>query len=154
MRLMPVMFIFILYRFPAGLMLYWVTTNLWTIGQQVIIRRTAPTGEPEPVGAKPPGRFMRALTQAQAKAAEGQQQRAGATGAAAKGSATRQGGTRSAGVKGAAPKQGGGRTGGNRPVHKRPGGPRPAGKGGAPPGGKRPSRPSGASDGPKRKPTS
>jgi YidC/Oxa1 family membrane protein insertase len=159
MRLMPVMFIFILYRFPAGLMLYWVTTNLWTIGQQVIIRRTAPTGEPEPVGAKPPGRFMRALTQAQTKAAEGQQQRAGTTGGAARSSVTRQGGTRSAGakgagVKGAAPKQGGGKTGGNRPAHKRPGGPRPAGKGGAPPGGKRPSRPSGASDGPKRKPTS
>ena len=27
--------------FPAGLLVYWITTNLWTIGQQYIIRRGA-----------------------------------------------------------------------------------------------------------------
>ena len=46
MRGMPIIFIFILFRFPSGLMLYWVTTNLWTIMQQVIIRRTAPKHAP------------------------------------------------------------------------------------------------------------
>jgi YidC/Oxa1 family membrane protein insertase len=180
MRLMPVMFIFILYRFPAGLMLYWVTTNLWTIGQQVIIRRTAPKQAPEPLGAKPPGRFMRALTQAQAKAADGQPPKAGAGSArsaregggksapakssgarqgggksgAAKSSGARQGGGKTGAAKSSAPRQGDGKTGGDRPAQKRSGQPRPAGKGGTPPSGKRPSRPSGASDGPKRKPTS
>ena len=49
MRAMPVVFIFILYRFPAGLMLYWVTTNLWTVGQGLITRRlVAKTPAPAP----------------------------------------------------------------------------------------------------------
>jgi YidC/Oxa1 family membrane protein insertase len=39
MLLLPVVFVVILYRYPAGLLLYWVTTNLWTIGQQYLIRR-------------------------------------------------------------------------------------------------------------------
>jgi YidC/Oxa1 family membrane protein insertase len=36
---MPVVFVFIIARFPAGLVLYWVTTNLWTVGQGLITRR-------------------------------------------------------------------------------------------------------------------
>ncbi|HEY3462262.1 MAG TPA: YidC/Oxa1 family membrane protein insertase, partial [Gaiellaceae bacterium] len=36
---MPVFFVFIIARFPAGLVLYWVTTNLWTVGQGLITRR-------------------------------------------------------------------------------------------------------------------
>jgi YidC/Oxa1 family membrane protein insertase len=42
MRGMPVMFVFFLKGFPSGLFVYWVTTNLWTIGQQLIIRKTMP----------------------------------------------------------------------------------------------------------------
>jgi len=26
-------------NFPAGLIMYWITTNLWTIGQQSIIKK-------------------------------------------------------------------------------------------------------------------
>jgi YidC/Oxa1 family membrane protein insertase len=37
--LMPLVFVFIISRFPAGLVLYWVTTNLWTVGQGLISRR-------------------------------------------------------------------------------------------------------------------
>jgi YidC/Oxa1 family membrane protein insertase len=37
--LMPLVFVFIISRFPAGLVLYWVTTNLWTVGQGLITRR-------------------------------------------------------------------------------------------------------------------
>jgi len=67
MRAMPIFFVFILYRFPSGLFLYWVTTNLWTIGQQLIIRRTmhvelTPVAEGQP---RKQGRFMSALMQAQ-----------------------------------------------------------------------------------------
>jgi YidC/Oxa1 family membrane protein insertase len=48
--LMPLVFVFIIARFPAGLVLYWVTTNLWTVGQGLITRRLisrtpAPTAE-------------------------------------------------------------------------------------------------------------
>jgi YidC/Oxa1 family membrane protein insertase len=35
---MPLVFVFIIARFPAGLVLYWVTTNLWTVGQGLITR--------------------------------------------------------------------------------------------------------------------
>jgi YidC/Oxa1 family membrane protein insertase len=37
--LLPIVFVVILYRYPAGLLTYWITTNLWTIGQQLVIRR-------------------------------------------------------------------------------------------------------------------
>ncbi len=37
--LMPLFFVFVIARFPAGLVLYWVTTNLWTVGQGLITRR-------------------------------------------------------------------------------------------------------------------
>jgi len=38
---LPLVFsIFILlYNFPAGLLVYWITTNLWTVGQGYVIRR-------------------------------------------------------------------------------------------------------------------
>jgi YidC/Oxa1 family membrane protein insertase len=36
---MPLVFVFVIANFPAGLVLYWVTTNLWTVGQGVITRR-------------------------------------------------------------------------------------------------------------------
>ncbi len=42
MLLLPVVFVVILYRYPAGLLVYWITTNLWTIGQQYFIRRRMP----------------------------------------------------------------------------------------------------------------
>ena len=39
---MPLIFVFVIARFPAGLVLYWVTTNLWTVGQGLITRRLIP----------------------------------------------------------------------------------------------------------------
>jgi len=47
---MPLLFVFVIARFPAGLVLYWVTTNLWTVGQglitrQLVKRTPAPTLE-------------------------------------------------------------------------------------------------------------
>ena len=39
---MPLVFVFVIARFPAGLVLYWVTTNLWTVGQGLVTRRLAP----------------------------------------------------------------------------------------------------------------
>ena len=42
MMVLPVFFITFLLRFPMGLVLYWVTTNLWTVGQGIITRRLVP----------------------------------------------------------------------------------------------------------------
>jgi YidC/Oxa1 family membrane protein insertase len=42
MMILPVFFITFLLRFPMGLVLYWVTTNLWTVGQGLITRRLVP----------------------------------------------------------------------------------------------------------------
>src|SRR5436190_8129000 len=36
---LPFFFVLFIVRFPAGLLVYWITTNLWTIVQQMIIRR-------------------------------------------------------------------------------------------------------------------
>ncbi|HVL96625.1 MAG TPA: YidC/Oxa1 family membrane protein insertase [Solirubrobacteraceae bacterium] len=36
---LPLFFVPFVYTFPAGLLLYWITTNLWTIVQQTIVRR-------------------------------------------------------------------------------------------------------------------
>jgi YidC/Oxa1 family membrane protein insertase len=49
--IMPLVFVFIIARFPAGLVLYWVTTNLWTVGQGLITRRLV-SRTPAPVAEK------------------------------------------------------------------------------------------------------
>src|SRR4051795_5826041 len=36
---LPFFFIAVIWRFPAGLLIYWITTNLWTILQQSIIKK-------------------------------------------------------------------------------------------------------------------
>jgi len=40
--ILPVAFVPVLVKFPVGLVLYWVTTNLWTVGQGVVTRRLVP----------------------------------------------------------------------------------------------------------------
>jgi YidC/Oxa1 family membrane protein insertase len=47
--LMPLVFVFVIAHFPAGLVLYWVTTNLWTVGQGLITRRLVPKTAAPPV---------------------------------------------------------------------------------------------------------
>jgi YidC/Oxa1 family membrane protein insertase len=39
MLLLPLVFVFIVIGFPSGVLVYWITTNLWTMGQQYFIRR-------------------------------------------------------------------------------------------------------------------
>ena len=45
---LPVVFVPIWLHFPAGLMIYWVTTNLWTTGQGLVTRRLLPRPAPPP----------------------------------------------------------------------------------------------------------
>jgi YidC/Oxa1 family membrane protein insertase len=40
--LLPIVFIPFILSFPSGLMIYWLTTNLWTTGQGIITRRQMP----------------------------------------------------------------------------------------------------------------
>src|SRR5947199_9569373 len=82
MMALPIFFITFLLRFPMGLVIYWVTTNLWTVGQGLVTRRLSQrtpiaqsqrrssrtpsqTAEPEPAGD---GAAKREPAQAQAAA--------------------------------------------------------------------------------------
>jgi YidC/Oxa1 family membrane protein insertase len=47
--ILPIAFLFVVLNFPSGLVLYWVTTNLWTVGQGLITRRLMPKKTTEPV---------------------------------------------------------------------------------------------------------
>jgi len=48
MLALPLVFLLFLFRFPAGLLVYWITTNAWTMGQQYFVRR----------GIGPPSMFV------------------------------------------------------------------------------------------------
>jgi YidC/Oxa1 family membrane protein insertase len=50
MMFLPLVFVVIVINFPAGLLVYWITTNLWTMGQQFTVRRLIGT-PPPPVAA-------------------------------------------------------------------------------------------------------
>jgi YidC/Oxa1 family membrane protein insertase len=52
MMVVPLIFITVVARFPAGLVLYWVTTNLWTVGQGLITRRLVPKTPAPKLGEK------------------------------------------------------------------------------------------------------
>jgi YidC/Oxa1 family membrane protein insertase len=53
MMVLPIIFIPFIVRFPTGLVLYWMTTNLWTVGQGLITRRLIP--KVAPPGSPPSG---------------------------------------------------------------------------------------------------
>ena len=46
MMVLPVAFVPVLVNFPVGLVIYWVTTNLWTVGQGVVTRSLVPKKDP------------------------------------------------------------------------------------------------------------
>lgn len=48
MLALPLLFVGIVARFPAGLAVYWITTSLWTLGQQVVFWRLG-AGSSEPM---------------------------------------------------------------------------------------------------------
>jgi YidC/Oxa1 family membrane protein insertase len=58
MLALPFVFVLFVRTFPAGLLVYWITTNVWTVGQQYIIKNYIahhPPGAPPPsdTGGKP-----------------------------------------------------------------------------------------------------
>lgn len=61
MFVLPLIFVPVIIGFPAGLVLYWITTNVWTIGQQYAVKRfipppqvTTPEGATAAVAKPPP----------------------------------------------------------------------------------------------------
>jgi len=58
MFVLPLIFVPFIISFPAGLILYWITTNIWTIGQQYTIQKLIPM----PVAATPEGAAAIAAT--------------------------------------------------------------------------------------------
>ena len=54
MLFMPLVFVIFVIRFPAGVLVYWITTNLWTIGQQYVVKRRIGPMRPATAGGPPP----------------------------------------------------------------------------------------------------
>jgi YidC/Oxa1 family membrane protein insertase len=97
-KIFPVMFAFISFNLPSGVVVYFLISNMWQIGQQALIFRTMPapaapasggtvaatgsapkptgkpdSGKPKSQTPEPPqeGRFKRALREGREKAAGG-----------------------------------------------------------------------------------
>jgi YidC/Oxa1 family membrane protein insertase len=47
---LPFVFVIFIINFEAGLIVYWITTNVWTIGQQLLVKKLYP--KPEPVAPR------------------------------------------------------------------------------------------------------
>lgn len=86
MLVLPVFFVPFILRFPAGLLVYWITTNFWTIGQQQFLKRVIgrhdPVPVPDPAGAG--GGLFGRLTQMASTAQSGGPDAAGKNAKAAK----------------------------------------------------------------------
>ena len=50
---LPFVFVAFIINFEAGLIVYWITTNVWTIGQQLLVRKLFP--KPPPLAAAAEG---------------------------------------------------------------------------------------------------
>jgi YidC/Oxa1 family membrane protein insertase len=48
LMVLPVFFVPVITRFPVGLLMYWMTTNLWTVGQGIVTRQMVPKPAPPP----------------------------------------------------------------------------------------------------------
>ncbi len=57
---LPFVFVIFIINFPAGLIVYWITTNVWTIGQQLLVKKLYPKPEPlDPRDAVPEQKVAR-----------------------------------------------------------------------------------------------
>jgi YidC/Oxa1 family membrane protein insertase len=68
MMVLPLLFLTVVARFPTGLVLYWMTTNLWTVGQGLITRRLMPKPGAATARASGPKRSSRTPATAPAPA--------------------------------------------------------------------------------------
>src|SRR3954453_16895538 len=50
---LPFVFTVFIINFQAGLIVYWITTNVWTIGQQLVVKKLYPKPEPREAADEP-----------------------------------------------------------------------------------------------------
>jgi YidC/Oxa1 family membrane protein insertase len=55
MMFMPLFFVIFVINFPAGVLVYWITTNAWTMGQQYFVRRRLGPVTPAPAAVAAAG---------------------------------------------------------------------------------------------------
>jgi YidC/Oxa1 family membrane protein insertase len=97
---LPFVFVVFIINFEAGLIVYWITTNVWTIGQQLLVKKLYP--KLEPIGPRE--------DEDAAKPARGKPpspKPAGAAAAVADGSSSKRGGAKAAASKGSGGGNGG-----------------------------------------------
>jgi YidC/Oxa1 family membrane protein insertase len=83
----PFVFVPVVINFEAGLLVYWITTNVWTIGQMLFVRKFLPPPEPAVAGAGDSGAApaaARAVTGRKAAGRGGRGEKATAAGDGAK----------------------------------------------------------------------
>jgi YidC/Oxa1 family membrane protein insertase len=51
MLALPFVFVIFIVNFQAGLIVYWITTNVWTIGQQLLVKKLYPKPVPAAAGS-------------------------------------------------------------------------------------------------------
>jgi YidC/Oxa1 family membrane protein insertase len=56
---LPFVFTIFIINFETGLIVYWITTNVWTVGQQLVVRKLYPKPEPVEPGAEEPSKPAR-----------------------------------------------------------------------------------------------
>ncbi|HEY9459006.1 MAG TPA: YidC/Oxa1 family membrane protein insertase [Gaiella sp.] len=74
MLVLPIVFIPFILHFPSGLMIYWMTTNLWTTGQGFVTRRLMPrpvTGAAKKSSRTPPKDEPKPASQATRRGGQG-----------------------------------------------------------------------------------
>jgi YidC/Oxa1 family membrane protein insertase len=71
MMFLPLVFLTVVSRFPTGLILYWMTTNLWTVGQGLVTRRLVPKPGTLPAAPAGPKRTSRNPPKAESTAGNG-----------------------------------------------------------------------------------
>jgi YidC/Oxa1 family membrane protein insertase len=49
---LPFVFVVFVLNFETGLLVYWITTNVWTVGQQLAVKKLLPPPDPLPSGPK------------------------------------------------------------------------------------------------------
>jgi YidC/Oxa1 family membrane protein insertase len=105
---LPFVFVVFIINFEAGLIVYWITTNVWTIGQQLLVRKLYPKPAPlvpqdEEEGAKP------------ARGKPPPAKPAGAAAAVADGSSSKRGAAKAAASSSSSKASGGGNGGPSKP---------------------------------------
>jgi YidC/Oxa1 family membrane protein insertase len=59
MLALPFVFTIFIINFKAGLIVYWITTNVWTIGQQLVVKKLYPKPAPREAGGAEPDKPAR-----------------------------------------------------------------------------------------------